>query len=612
MQLFSIFLLLIVAAIAYYHFTQGLFSAIISALLAGFASALAIGWHETVVESILGGAMANYAHATVLMAMFGAIYLVLRIIFDRVVPGNVTFPRLADKIGGAAMGAVAGLVAAGTCAFAAQALPFMPDMLGYSRLETTSDRSVTPPSERGQKTPEPKTAFDFLSDENAFNQTDTVAFNKLLFPMDDLVVGTTAQLSGSGALSTGTPLGRVHPDWLMELFGQRLGLETAGRRIAMNTSKQTDVTVEPTDLRPGAGVYLLDLRPPKGNPDDHSTQIRRQNADFDSIHPSKVDWFPTEQQVKPDKQVIVVVRAYFGEKAKDGKTSLIQLSPASSRLVAKRKMPNGKLDWFNYYPVGTLDYIDRTDTAAPIERNAIFYYQRVDDFILIDDSTAGEKEMTGEARKAAIEAAARARKAPDFRLNVADKGIDLVYVVDREGFLNDAPAGKVPTVADGTFLEIKRMARVDLSDKPAKSARESLRAHPAVGPLRKEWAKKNEPRDFWQLLRRMAETRWEGRIVDGDYTVRIALPPSDARGQLVGSGLGRIEFIPQQGATPLPTIDFKPLAGRGRDRVIATSEGKFTRDPKTRNAAPPLGRVTLEWVEGDDSLRISADGMLDP
>src|SRR5712671_6083242 len=127
--MFMIFNILIIAAIggiAYFHYAQGFFSAFFSAIIAILAAVLAISYHEPVITGLLGGKMGDYAHSMVLVAMFALVYIVLRVLVDKAVPGNIRLPVIVDRVGGAAMGLVAGIFAAGILALAGAALPFSP------------------------------------------------------------------------------------------------------------------------------------------------------------------------------------------------------------------------------------------------------------------------------------------------------------------------------------------------------------------------------------------------------------------------------------------------------------------------------------------------------
>src|SRR5436190_17746206 len=144
--MFTILILILIGLITFFHYLQGLFSGIISAVLAFIAAMIAVSYHEQVVESLLGGKMANTAHGIVLLAIFALVYLVGRVLFDNLVPGNVRVPSIVDKLRGAWMGLIAAQMAAGVVAIAAQEMPFYPAIWGYSRFELDSGEDVTIPA----------------------------------------------------------------------------------------------------------------------------------------------------------------------------------------------------------------------------------------------------------------------------------------------------------------------------------------------------------------------------------------------------------------------------------------------------------------------------------
>jgi hypothetical protein len=140
-MIYTVCLLLFLAAIIFFHYLEGLFSATLSAIFAIIAAVVAVGYHETIVESLLGGRFASESHALVLMVLFGATYLVLRLIFDRLIQGNVRFPVLVDKVGASVMGLIAGIFALGVVTIAVQEMPFGPDIAGYHRY-AVADRTL--------------------------------------------------------------------------------------------------------------------------------------------------------------------------------------------------------------------------------------------------------------------------------------------------------------------------------------------------------------------------------------------------------------------------------------------------------------------------------------
>src|SRR5687768_12573703 len=131
-MIFGIVILLLVLLVAYFHYMQGLLNGVISAVCAVIAAALALGFHENVIAMVAQGKLADQTHALVLVGMFAAIYLILRVIFDKLVPGQIRFPAIVDKIGGAITGLIAGVFAIGILAIAAQTLPFGPAVGDYA------------------------------------------------------------------------------------------------------------------------------------------------------------------------------------------------------------------------------------------------------------------------------------------------------------------------------------------------------------------------------------------------------------------------------------------------------------------------------------------------
>src|SRR5687767_12299522 len=115
---FTLFLLAVIGAVAFFHYTQGFFSAAVSAIICVLAAALAVSYHEQ-VGLALAGLLGNWAHSAALLLLFCVIYLVPRTAMDSMVPGNVTLPAAIDKAGAAVMGIVAGVFAAGVIAVAA-------------------------------------------------------------------------------------------------------------------------------------------------------------------------------------------------------------------------------------------------------------------------------------------------------------------------------------------------------------------------------------------------------------------------------------------------------------------------------------------------------------
>ena len=75
-MILSIVLILMIGIIAFFHYTQGFFSATISCMLVVISAVLAVSYDETVVELVLKGKAADVSHAMVLCMLFAIGYIV--------------------------------------------------------------------------------------------------------------------------------------------------------------------------------------------------------------------------------------------------------------------------------------------------------------------------------------------------------------------------------------------------------------------------------------------------------------------------------------------------------------------------------------------------------
>jgi hypothetical protein len=437
-MILSIVVILFVLGVAFFHFVQGFFSATLSAIMAIISAALALSLQETLTEGLLAGTAPEWMPSIVLLMTFAIIYIILRTIFDKLIPGNVRMPPLLEKIGGAVMGIIAGIFAVGICVIALQQMPLGPSLAGYTRYETTDDRHVTATVQTGNSITSIRSKDAATFDELTSDHFDKEKAKTLLFPVDDMVVSTVSHLSDNGSLQAGKPLKSVHPAWLDEMFGQRLGYQFGINRTAINaqSKNKNDVSVE--------GVFLLPQKP------DPATVA---DSEFKKIRSTPLTLKPL-----PADEMRVAVRVKLAETLAD-KDRLIRITPAAVRLVAHAQDeldPNGDAQPHDYYPIGTL------------EANGILYLNKIDDPLIIE---AKGKKAAGSGEGPAV--------------------VDFVFQVKEGGFAVQADKNSLK-VAPDTFIEVKKFARVDLDNKEIKPLTANV---PVVAVKRKhlEWEQGPKP-----------------------------------------------------------------------------------------------------------------------
>ncbi len=324
-MLFNTVVILLLCGVIYFHFLQGLFSAGLSAICALIAAIVAVGYHETLVDLLLKGRMADQAHGMMLTALFAATYLVLRLLFDSLIPGNVRFHVLVDKIGASVFGLIAGILAVGVLAVAAQTLPFGPSIAQYCRYPVEFGKKIAVKGQRG----EIDTVYDELN-AKAFLEGDA---SKLLIPVDDIVLNIVDVVSDAdGALDSGRPFRAAHPDYLQELFGQRLSLQTGSKHTAL--PEKTQVLGE-VYVIPGAVDQVDPERIVSG---DAGVGTRGPKAQ------PKPPALPDKRVAKPNHMLIVVQTVFHRDDS--DKNSHFSFTPAGIRLVAGGS---------NYFPIGTME-----------------------------------------------------------------------------------------------------------------------------------------------------------------------------------------------------------------------------------------------------------------
>ena len=220
-MVFNLVALLLAVVIVYWHYVQGFFTSIISAVCAALAALLALGHAEWITATFLGGRGGELAEGAILGALFVLIYGLLRFVIDKAAPDGVRVPVSAEKAGAVVAGAVVAAFTVGTVAVAAQLLPFGPG-IGMGTRYAVEDPEVTVLNSRRQRSDIP-TQYA-LADGDAFERPGAL----LYVPFDNWLVGLTRYQSGTGALAR-TDMARVNPRPLDVAYGTRLGNPMGGR-----------------------------------------------------------------------------------------------------------------------------------------------------------------------------------------------------------------------------------------------------------------------------------------------------------------------------------------------------------------------------------------------
>jgi hypothetical protein len=292
----------LILAIAYYQVVQGLFNALIMAILAVVCAALALNLYPAVSEPMLYARQGAYADAIALTALFVLPLLVARVAFDKIIARNVVFGAWADRIGGGALGILAGSVMVGVLMIVMEMLPFGESILGYRPYNDALQR-----------------------DQRA-----------MPFYPDDLAI-SLASIISRGALANPSGLDRPHEDLLRDAFCARNTAGKDGTTQAAPDSMVIRGVYEATTVEPPAPAPPA-IAPPRGN----------------------VDWLakvppnPLLESTRVTK--VLVVRATVDRSAMDT-DEWFRLPGTHFRLVTR---PVGGSRPIANYPVGYL-HVDKKD-----------------------------------------------------------------------------------------------------------------------------------------------------------------------------------------------------------------------------------------------------------
>lgn len=311
----SLILLLLLLAIAFFQATQGLFSAMLMAVLTICCAALAVGTHEYVAMHWLAPKWRpDFAMALALGTTFGVSLLLLRLAFDAIIRRACLLPSWVDRIGGAACGLVTGWLMVGIIALCVQMVPFSGSFLSYGRIERP-DRTLP----EGGGDPTPPSAEE----------------NDLFLTPDRFAIGFVGLLS-DGLFSGPTSLSGTNPDYV-QAMGWRNSVPSEVPRYAPPNS----ITVAGTEVIPS----VFRMTPPS---------MRDTPPEFAEIKPEGGREFRmirvklSRQAMGSAKGHLFTLRQFRLVGTEEGDDELRQFYPIATQALYRQDGVNRhvKVEWF--------------------------------------------------------------------------------------------------------------------------------------------------------------------------------------------------------------------------------------------------------------------------
>jgi len=287
----SLFALVLILTITFFQGLQGVFSALISCVLTILAASLAIGFYEDLYFTYLMQFDPERGRAIALLAIFFVSLLILRILFDVLIRGNMQFSLYVDRIGGGLLGFVTAMITVGMLAISLHMLPFGLTFMGYSRytLVDTSGNVLAPgPDDQNSSMGAFRASLDWSKVKHSRR-------NIWLNP-DGFTVAVLSYLSDN-ALQGRSRLSMSYPDLLRSAYNARSAPSGTSRKV-----------VEPGSLR----VTSYWDMPPK------SFYVREPDQERDTGYkmPQYIKLVLPEQPAEPGNK-LMVVRATIGADAVD-------------------------------------------------------------------------------------------------------------------------------------------------------------------------------------------------------------------------------------------------------------------------------------------------------
>lgn len=219
----SLFTVVLILTITFFQGLQGLFSALITCVLTVLAAGLAFGFYEDLYFAQLIQYQPDHGRAIALMAIFFLSLLILRVLFDILIQGNMQFPLYVDRIGGGVLGFMTAMLMVGMLAIGLQMLPFGPSFLSFTRYALVD--------ENGQAlAPDPEDKNSSVQSFRANLDWSHVRHRRrnIWLNPDGFTAAFMSHLSDN-ALQGQNRLSRTYPDLLRSMYNARSSPYRASR-----------------------------------------------------------------------------------------------------------------------------------------------------------------------------------------------------------------------------------------------------------------------------------------------------------------------------------------------------------------------------------------------
>ncbi len=324
----NIVALLLVLGITFMHSMFGLFSGILNLMCGVTALAVAFGFYEPLNDLLTGqaGLHPAFTEPASLVLLFALTFLVLRILSDTFIRGNVRVPMYVDWGGGAVCGFLAGQICVGMMVIGFLMLPWGGRVMMFSRYErdpenrTYRDAADIPPDQR--------------------KQDERVAFrrNHLWLRSDEFAAGLF-DLFSRGSLRGATPFAAVYPDFAQWVFW-------SGNTI-QHESLPAPIRDEKGDgFKDGLKVDTYWVQTERLTQDE--TRYRKGAPDKTTPKPP---YEPLDYKVQPGHKLLGLRLTLLRASAdRDKQSAVHRFRPSMIRLVGDIKLADGTAEPREYIP----------------------------------------------------------------------------------------------------------------------------------------------------------------------------------------------------------------------------------------------------------------------